>query len=77
MGGKAALLQVAVDVFPVSDSHAEHDENLVPDLVDRAVVLTWAYVHAIELLLGFEPLHSLGAGIVLQTGGYRGSLKQY
>lgn len=67
-------LQVAVDLFPVSHSHDEHDENLVPDLVDHAVVLAWAYIQAVELFFGFELLHSVGAGIVFQPEDVAGNV---
>jgi hypothetical protein len=54
------LGQVAIDVAAVADSDYEHDQDLILDLIDDAVV---ADADAIEFFFAGELLNAAGPGV--------------
>jgi hypothetical protein len=57
----------AIDFLAVRHLDNQDEQNLVLNLVDRAVVLSRPDVHPVELLFDFESFHAMGTRVVLQA----------
>jgi len=60
-------LHPAVYFFPVSHPHHEDEEDLVPNLIDHAVVLPRPDIDAVELLFRLHLLHPMRTRILFEA----------
>jgi hypothetical protein len=63
----SASLQPTVHFLPVSHSHHENQEDLIPNLINGAIVLPRPHVDAVELLLRLYLLRSMRTRILFQA----------
>ena len=65
-GGGAALWRPAIHFLAVADTNHQDDQHFIPDLVDRAIALTWSDVDSVKRGGAFELADAGWTGIAFQ-----------